>query len=45
MENPEENVVNMLNDIRPYCNEKEAENLDSFINMFQLFSAYDLLFR
>ena len=34
MENPEENVVNMLNDIRPYCNEKEAENLDSFINMF-----------
>ena len=40
-----ENDSNMLNDIRPYCNEKEAENLDSFINMFQLFSAYDLLFR
>lgn len=45
MENPEENTLNMLNEIRPYCNEKELEHLDSFINMFQLFSAYDLLFR
>jgi len=45
VDNPEENTINMLNEIRPYCNEKELENLDSFINMFQLFSAYDLLFR
>ncbi len=45
VDNPEENTINMLNDLRPYCNEAELENLDSFINMFQLFSAYDLLFR
>lgn len=45
VENPEENMVNMLNEIRPYCNEKESESLDSFINIFQLFCAYDLLFR
>lgn len=45
VENPEENTINMLNDIRPYCNEKELESLDSFINMFQLLSAYDLFFK
>ena len=45
VDNPEENTINMLNEIRPYCTKTEQENLDSFINMIQLFSAYDLLFR
>lgn len=45
MDNPEENMLQMLNEIRPYCNDKESENLDSLINMFQIFSAYDVLFK
>lgn len=45
VDNPEENTINMLNEIRPYCTKTEQENLDAFINMIQLFSAYDLLFR
>lgn len=34
------NTVLMLKEIRPYCNKKEQENVDFFIDVFQMYDTY-----
>lgn len=37
-------ALQMLSDISEVCTDKERENIDMIINMFQMFSAYEILF-
>ncbi len=43
-ENPMENTLNMLNDIRQFCNEREQEHIDLLVNLFSMFSTYETMF-
>lgn len=43
-DNPMENTLNMLSDIRQFCNEKEQENIDMLLNVFSMFSTYETMF-
>ncbi len=43
-DNPMENTLNMLNDIRKFCNEKEQEHIDMILNIFSMFSTYETMF-
>ncbi len=43
-ENPMENTLNMLGDIRQFCSEKEQENIDMILNIFSMFSTYETMF-
>ncbi len=37
-------ALQMLSDLSDVCTDKEKENIDMIINMFQMFSAYEVLF-
>lgn len=39
-----EKRLQMLTDISKLCTDKEKENIDLIINMFQMFSTYEVLF-
>ena len=39
-----EKALQMLNDLSEICNEKEKESIDNLLNMFQMFSTYEILF-
>lgn len=39
-----EKALQMLEDISEVCTDKEKENIDMIINMFQMFSAYEVMF-
>lgn len=39
-----EKALQMLNDLSEICTEKEKENIDNLLNMFQMFSTYEILF-
>lgn len=43
-ENPMENTLNMLSDIRKFCSEKEQEHIDLMLNLFSMFSTYETMF-
>lgn len=43
-DNPAENTLNMLNDIRQFCNEKDQENIDMLLNIFSMLSACETMF-
>ena len=43
-ENPMENTLNMLGDIRQFCSEKEQENIDMILNIFSMFPTYETMF-
>ncbi len=43
-DNPMENTLNMLNDIRQFCNEREQEHIDMLLNLFSMFSTYETMF-
>lgn len=43
-DNPMENSLNMLNDIRQFCNEQEQENIDMLLNLFSMFTTYGTMF-
>lgn len=37
-------VLAMLNDLRQFCNSKEQETIDSFINMLSMLETYEIIF-
>ncbi len=39
-----ERMQQMLEDLSEMCTEKEKENIDTLLNMFQMFSTYETLF-
>ena len=43
-ESPMENTLNMLNDIRQFCNEREQEHIDLMVNLFSMFSTCGTMF-
>lgn len=43
-DNPMENTLNMLGDIRQFCNEREQEHIDLLLNVFSMFSTYETIF-
>lgn len=43
-DNPMENTLNMLSDIRKYCSEREQEHIDMILNIFSMFSTYETMF-
>lgn len=43
-DNPMENTLNMLNDIRRFCSEKEQEHIDMMVNLFSMFTTYETMF-
>ncbi len=43
-DNPMENTLNMLNDIRRFCSEKEQEHIDMMLNLFSMFTTYETMF-
>ena len=43
-DNPMENTLNMLNDIRKFCSEKEQEHIDMILNLFSMFTTYETMF-
>ncbi len=43
-ENPMENTMNMLNDIRKFCSEREQEQIDLVMNVFSMFTTYETMF-
>lgn len=43
-ENPMENTLNMLGDIRQFCSEQEQEHIDMILNIFSMFSTYETMF-
>ena len=43
-DNPMENTLNMLNDIRQFCSEREQEQIDLMVNLFSMFSTYETMF-
>jgi len=43
-DNPMENTVNMLSDIRQFCSEQEQEHIDMILNIFSMFSTYGTMF-
>ncbi|MCI9123404.1 MAG: hypothetical protein HFH35_04875 [Eubacterium sp.] len=43
-DNPMENTLNMLNDIRKFCSDREQEQIDLMVNMFSMFSTYETMF-
>lgn len=43
-ENPMENTLQMLGDIRQFCNEQEQEHIDMILNLFSMFSTYETMF-
>ncbi len=43
-ENPMENTLQMLGDIRKFCSEKEQEHIDMILNIFSMFSTYETMF-
>lgn len=43
-DNPTENTLNMLSDIRQFCNEREQEHIDLLLNLFSMFSTYETMF-
>lgn len=42
-DNPMENTLNMLNDIRKFCSDREQEQIDLMVNMFSMFSTYETM--
>lgn len=44
-ESQTERMFHILNALREYCTEKERENIDLFINFFDMFSSYETLFQ
>lgn len=44
-ENTSERMFQMLNALRKYCTPKEQENIDLFINFFDMFSSCETLFN
>ena len=42
-DNPMENTLNMLSDIRKFCNEREQEHIDMMLNVFSMFSTYETM--
>ena len=43
-ENPMENTLQMLGDIRKFCSEKEQEHIDMILNILSMFSTYETMF-
>lgn len=43
-ESPQERMLRMLSDISEQCTNSEKENIDMIMNMFQVMSAYDVMF-
>ena len=43
-ENPMENTLQMLSDIRKFCTEQEQEHIDMILNIFSMFSTYETMF-
>lgn len=43
-DSPMENTLNMLNDIRKFCSEREQEHIDLMLNLFSMFSTYETMF-
>ncbi|KAI4447484.1 hypothetical protein C823_002003 [Eubacterium plexicaudatum ASF492] len=43
-ENPMENTLHMLGDIRQFCSEQEQEHIDMILNIFSMFSTYETMF-
>lgn len=43
-DSPMENTLNMLNDIRKFCSEKEQGQIDMLLNVFSMFSTYEMMF-
>ncbi len=43
-DNPMENTLNMLSDIRQFCSEQEQEHIDLMLNIFSMFSTYETMF-
>ncbi|MCI8917921.1 MAG: hypothetical protein HFH29_03980 [Eubacterium sp.] len=43
-DNPMENTLNMLSDIRKFCSEREQEHIDMMLNLFSMFSTYETMF-
>lgn len=43
-ENPMENTLNMLGDIRKFCSEREQEQIDLILNLFSMFTTYETMF-
>lgn len=41
---PQERMFQMLTDISEQCTPGEKENIENFLNMYQMLSAYDTLF-
>jgi len=41
---PTENTLNMLEDIRKFCSEKEQESIDMILNLVSMFSTYGTMF-
>lgn len=39
-----ERMMHMLNDLSEICSEREKEEIDNLLNMFQIFSNYEMLF-
>lgn len=44
-ESPTERTCHMLNALREFCTPQEQENIDLFINFFDMFSSYETLFN
>ena len=43
-QSPQERMFQMLTDISEQCTPSEKENIENFLNMYQMLSAYDTLF-
>ena len=43
-ENPMENTLHMLSDIRKFCSEQEQEHIDMILYIFSMFSTYVTMF-
>lgn len=43
-QSPQERMFQMLTDISEQCTPGEKENIENFLNMYQMLSAYDTLF-
>lgn len=44
-DSPTERTCHMLNALREFCTPQEQENIDLFINFFDMFSSYETLFN
>lgn len=43
-ESPQERMYQMMTDLCEQCSDSERESIESLMNMFQLMSAYDIMF-